>query len=120
MTLHKNKIRILLTACMLTLLSVFTGVAVQAADMQQYQLAKNDNGYQLELKTVPVPSITAKQILVRVHAAALNRKDIYMLQGSMPGRDASGHVPLSDGAGEVIAVGRDVREFKVGDPSWVR
>ena len=115
MILPKNKIQVLLTVCTLALLSIYTGMAAQAATMQQYQLAKKDNGYQLELKTVPVPSITAKQILVRVHAAALNRKDIYMLQGSMPGRDASGHVPLSDGAGEVIAVGKKVRGFKVGD-----
>ena len=115
MILPKDKIHVFLIACTLTLLSVFTGVAAQAATMQQYQLVKKDRGYQLEIKTVPVPSITANQILVRVHATALNRKDIYMLQGSMPGRDASGHVPLSDGAGEVVAVGNDVSEFKVGD-----
>lgn len=115
MTLYKNKFRILFTVCSITLFALYTGMTAQAATMQQYQLAKRGKGYQLVLKTVPVPSITASQILVRVHAAALNRKDIYMLQGTMPGRDLSGHVPLSDGAGEVIAVGRKVRGFKVGD-----
>jgi NADPH:quinone reductase-like Zn-dependent oxidoreductase len=106
-----------------TLLKYFMGAAVtfhaicawSADTMRQYQMVKKDAGYTLELATVPVPAIDDKQILVKIHAASLNRRDIFVLSGSYPAGDASGHVPLSDGAGEVIAVGKGVKGFKVGD-----
>ena len=105
----------LLQTVFFTVLALYAGFAATADMMQQYQLAKKDKGYQLQLATVPVPAITASQILVKVHAASLNRRDIFVLSGSYPGGDATGNVPLSDGAGEVIAVGKDVKQFKVGD-----
>ena len=117
MNIRQNEIRVLLTAFALSLVTLSTTVVTGAelSTMRQFQLVKKDQGYNLEMKTVPVPGITAGEILVRVHATSLNRRDVFMLQGTYPGRDASGHVPLSDGAGEVIAIGKDVTEFKVGD-----
>ncbi len=88
---------------------------VGAETMRQYRLQKHGTGYLLELTTAPVPAITADQILVRVHATSLNRRDIYILQGRYPGPEFTGRVPLSDGAGEVLAVGNNVTQFKVGD-----
>ncbi|NIV18768.1 MAG: alcohol dehydrogenase catalytic domain-containing protein, partial [Woeseiaceae bacterium] len=54
--------------------------------------------------------------LVRVRATSLNRRDLNMLHNDY-GDDASyaGGIPLSDGAGEVIAVGDAVTRFAVGD-----
>src|SRR5690606_26651105 len=53
---------------------------------------------------------------VRVHAVSLNRRDIMMLNGQYgPEGAAAGGIPLSDGAGEVIAVGEGVTRFEVGD-----
>ena len=61
-----------------------------------------------------------------MHAASLNRRDVFVMKGQypMPPRDVV--VPLSDGAGEVTAVGDGVKRFKVGDkvtpiffPSWI-
>lgn len=56
------------------------------------------------------------QVLVKVHACALNFRDQAILTGNYFGgavqRDT---VPLSDGAGEVAAVGDGVTRFKVGD-----
>jgi NADPH:quinone reductase-like Zn-dependent oxidoreductase len=95
--------------------SLYAGAAAGADMMRQYQLVKKDAGYALELATVPVPAIDAGQVLVRVRAASLNRRDIFVLQGSYPAGDAAGRVPLSDGAGEVVAVGKDAKQFKVGD-----
>jgi NADPH:quinone reductase-like Zn-dependent oxidoreductase len=53
------------------------------------------------------------EMLVRIRACSLNFRDLFVVQGKVPFVD--GRVPLSDGAGEVIAVGDDVDEFRVGD-----
>ena len=52
-------------------------------------------------------------MLVRILACSLNYRDVFMVHGKAPCAD--GRVPLSDGAGEVVAVGDDVDAFKVGD-----
>src|SRR5438552_12039685 len=53
------------------------------------------------------------ELLVRIRACSLNFRDVFVVQGKTPCAD--GRIPLSDGAGEVIAVGDDVDEFKVAD-----
>jgi NADPH:quinone reductase-like Zn-dependent oxidoreductase len=53
---------------------------------------------------------------VRVRAASLNHRDLYIARGGYPGATATRDtVPLSDGAGEVIGVGAGVTRFKPGD-----
>jgi NADPH:quinone reductase-like Zn-dependent oxidoreductase len=63
------------------------------------------------------------ELLVRLHASSLNFHDYLVVTGFVPAAD--GRIPMSDGAGEVLAVGEDVTEFKVGDhvvstffPDW--
>jgi zinc-binding alcohol dehydrogenase/oxidoreductase len=60
------------------------------------------------------PEAGTGEVLVRLHAAALNHRDLYVLQG---GRTPAGHafVVGSDGAGTVEAIGPGVREAGVGD-----
>jgi NADPH:quinone reductase-like Zn-dependent oxidoreductase len=53
------------------------------------------------------------ELLVRVRASSLNFHDDMVILGKIPSAD--GCIPLSDGAGEVMAVGDGVDEFKVGD-----
>lgn len=53
------------------------------------------------------------EVLVRIRACSLNFLDDMLVQGKKPCAD--GRIPLSDGAGEVIAVGDGVDEFKVAD-----
>ncbi len=55
------------------------------------------------------------QVLVAMKAASLNYRDHMILDGHYSGMDATPIVPLSDGAGEVIAIGANVSRFKVGD-----
>jgi NADPH:quinone reductase-like Zn-dependent oxidoreductase len=62
----------------------------------------------------PVPG--PRQLLVRVHATALNYRDLITVEGAAaraaPKPDL---IPLSDGAGEVVAVGPGVTRFAAGD-----
>lgn len=86
--------------------------AAHAADqMKRYELERSDNNYQLGLRVVARPSPAAHEVLLRIRAVSLNHRDLYVLQG----RGRAGLVPLSDGAGEVIAVGQGVTRLKVGD-----
>lgn len=55
------------------------------------------------------------QILMRVRASALNYRDLMVLKGGGRGPTKPGVVPLSDGAGEVAAVGDGVTRVKPGD-----
>ncbi len=88
----------------------------QAQTTRQYQLRKTgDTPPILDLVDAPVRAPGANEVLVRVHAVSLNRRDIYMRMGRYPGAMPPNLVPLSDGAGEVVAVGPAVTRFRQGD-----
>jgi NADPH:quinone reductase-like Zn-dependent oxidoreductase len=70
----------------------------------------------MALCDVPDPQPGAGEVLVRVRACSLNYRDqIIPLGLYMGGTVAMDTVPLSDGAGEVVAVGAGVSRVKVGD-----
>ena len=63
----------------------------------------------LELVERPEPRLRPYQVLVRIRAAALNYRDLAIVNGRyFQGPVLRDLVPLSDGAGEVIAVGDGV------------
>lgn len=80
----------------------------------------------LALCDLPEPAPGPDEVLVRLRAAALNFRDLLVLEGkygSLQKREDL--ILLSDGAGEVAAVGSDVTEWKIGDrvvgcffPDW--
>ena len=64
---------------------------------------------------IPQPEIGATDVLVQVKAAALNRLDLWVLEG-WPGLKLKlPHVMGSDGAGMITAVGSQVTKFNIGD-----
>src|SRR5580658_2437724 len=87
------------------------------ATQQQYQLVRSGSQGPFTLKQVevPVPQPGAHQVLIRVHATSLNRRDIYVLHGQYPVGTRQSIVPVSDGAGEVVALGSGVSRFRLGD-----
>jgi NADPH:quinone reductase-like Zn-dependent oxidoreductase len=83
---------------------------------RRYQLTRQPAGnYTLKSTEASVPAVGEHDVLIRVRAVSLNRRDVYLVKGQypMPPRDVL--VPLSDGAGEVTAVGAKVTRFRVGD-----
>jgi NADPH:quinone reductase-like Zn-dependent oxidoreductase len=76
----------------------------------------------LRLTEVDKPIPTDDGVLVRVHAASINKADLYLLKHSFFVRLVGGgllqpkrKIPGTDVAGRVEAVGKDVKQFKPGD-----
>lgn len=92
--------------------------------MRQYQYQPEGAAYRVEMCEVTPPALGPRTIHVRLRAASLNYRDV-IVRRKLAGREVAGIVPLSDGAGDVIAVGSEVTEWKPGDrvagcffPSW--
>lgn len=63
-----------------------------------------------------VPEPCAGQVLVRMHAASLNARDLIVpLRGYGRATGELPLIPVSDGAGTVAAVGENVSRVKIGD-----
>ncbi|NOK09460.1 NADP-dependent oxidoreductase [Corallococcus exercitus] len=73
----------------------------------------------LGIKTVSVPTCGDDEVLVRVAAAGIGAWDWMEREGQMaemlPGGPKFPYVPGADGAGEVVAVGKGVKDLQVGD-----
>jgi len=69
---------------------------------------------QLALEDLPQPEPKAGEVLVKVHAASLNYRDLLMVRGQYNPKMALPRIPCSDGAGEVVAVGEGVTAVKPG------
>ena len=70
----------------------------------------------LELDDRPTPEPGPGEILVRVHASALNRADLLQRQGHYPSPPgAPADIPGMEYAGEVAALGPGVNEWREGD-----
>jgi len=83
--------------------------------MQAYHLERFETIDGIALREQNEPSPNPTQIVVRVRATSLNRRDAMILDKSYALPAKPDIIPLSDGAGEVVAVGRDVTRFKIGD-----
>jgi NADPH:quinone reductase-like Zn-dependent oxidoreductase len=77
-----------------------------------------------EPETRPIPEPGPSDALVRMRASSMNYHDLVNLRGVIPGPWP--RVPMSDGTGEVVAVGEEVRSVTVGqrvnlsfNPSWL-
>ncbi len=71
---------------------------------------------QLRVQELPEPALPERgEVMVRVQAMALNRLDLFVMEG-LPGADYSfPHVVGSDGAGTVHQVGTGVTGLRLGD-----
>jgi len=90
---------------------------------RHYALAQGQAAFSLTQRSRELPELLAHQILIRIKAASLNYRDL--LTFGDPDGSKDGLIPLSDAAGEVVAVGADVQQWKLGDrvspgffPAW--
>ena len=75
-----------------------------------------DDNYKriLKVKDISEPKPKPDEVVFKVKATSLNYNDIWGMRGQ-PVAVPLPHVSGSDAAGEVIMVGEDVKNFKVGD-----
>ena len=83
--------------------------------MKAYQLVLEGEKPRLTSVELPDPKPAAGQVLVRVRATSLNYRDLMILKGGYARGADYPVIPLSDGAGEVVAVGEGVTRWKTGD-----
>jgi NADPH:quinone reductase-like Zn-dependent oxidoreductase len=83
--------------------------------MKVYELQSNAGIDALKLVERPEPEPKAGQVLIRVRATSLNYRDLIVAQGTYGSGQKYPLIPMSDGAGEVVAVGEGVTRVKVGD-----
>ncbi len=97
--------------------SALVPAAALPGRQQQYQFVRAgaQGPFTLKLVDAPVPQPGAHQVLIKVYATSINRHDIFVWHGQFPVGPRQTLVPMSDGAGEVVATGAAVTRFHNGD-----
>lgn len=83
--------------------------------MRRYVIRPGGGPASLTIEECDTPTPGRGQVLVRMRAASLNFRDLMIAGGQYPGTIGTMLVPLSDGAGEVVAVGADCAGLEAGD-----
>ncbi|KAI0190852.1 putative alcohol dehydrogenase [Astrocystis sublimbata] len=90
--------------------------------MARQWILNSQNGFENSLEyqsDIPVPShsdLGPKEVLVKMHAASLNYRDLMIATpGTISGPIQPPVIPGCDGAGAVEAVGSSVQDFRPGD-----
>jgi alcohol dehydrogenase, propanol-preferring len=68
----------------------------------------------LKLAHVDIPTIDKGQVLIKVHACGICRTDLHVVDGELP----HPKLPLVPGhqiIGKIVELGKDVKNFKIGD-----
>jgi NADPH:quinone reductase-like Zn-dependent oxidoreductase len=94
--------------------------------MKAYRLHELTGVGGFRLDDLPDSTPGPAQVLVRLRAVSLNFRDLMMCKGLYNPKIRLPYVPVSDGAGEVAAIGPGASRFKPGDrvvasfmPGWV-
>lgn len=83
--------------------------------MRAYRFDSFEDLGALRLREEADPAPQRGEVLVRVRAVSLNFRDIAILRGRYPRKAVPGLIPVSDAAGEIVAVGEGVTAFRAGD-----
>jgi NADPH2:quinone reductase len=84
-------------------------------DMTLIEITQPGGPEVLQPRTTPVPSAGPGEVLIKVHAAGVNRPDVIQRAGKYPMKPGMSPIPGLEVAGEVVAIGDGVTDFAVGD-----
>ncbi len=85
------------------------------ATMQAIEITKPGGPEVLQLAERPVPQPTGNEVLIRIHAAGVNRPEVLQRKGMYPPPPGASDIPGLECAGEVATIGGDVKDWRVGD-----
>ena len=85
--------------------------------MRAWRLPAGSDGFdKLTLEELPDPVPGPGEVLIQIRACSINYRDFAVAAGKyFGGALKAPAIPLSDGAGQVIAVGPEVKRFEQGD-----
>lgn len=84
--------------------------------MRVYEIGDYTKGLSLHAVERPDPVPGYGEVVMKVRATGVNARDLSIMEGALgPNKMPFTRVPLSDNAGDVLAVGPGVTRFKVGD-----
>lgn len=84
-------------------------------EMTRIEITEPGGPEVLQSRRVPLPVAAEGEVLIRVHAAGINRPDALQRAGKYPMKPGMNPIPGLEVAGEVVAVGNGVSTFAVGD-----
>lgn len=82
--------------------------------MKAYQLQAH-NLDSLKLIDLPEPTVGQNDVLIQIKANSMNYRELLILRGGYDRNKKIPVIPASDGVGEVVSVGDNVRAFQKGD-----
>ncbi|PIL33945.1 hypothetical protein GSI_03653 [Ganoderma sinense ZZ0214-1] len=82
---------------------------------REYRLPNPEGFHNLILQEAPIPTLKSTEVLVKIHAVSLQNRDLVVANGQYPVGQKDNLVPASDMAGEIVAVGADVKGWKLGE-----
>jgi NADPH:quinone reductase-like Zn-dependent oxidoreductase len=83
--------------------------------MRAYQVQTPNGIEDIKQVELPEPNLAADEVLVNMKACSLNFRDLLVPVGGYVRNDVRPIIPVSDGAGEIVAVGDAVKNLKAGD-----
>lgn len=83
--------------------------------MRAWLMDSYDGVEQLRLGEVPEPQPGPAEVLLKVGYAALNPADAFLAQGLYPAKPTLPHILGRDGMGDVLQIGADVGNIRVGE-----
>ncbi|PKV75250.1 alcohol dehydrogenase catalytic domain-containing protein [Pontibacter ramchanderi] len=84
-------------------------------ERQVYRMPKAGSIRQLELRNETLEASRPDEVCVQVRAIGLNFADIFAMQGLYSATPASSFIPGLEFSGEVVAVGAEAGNWRVGD-----
>ncbi|WP_236195324.1 NAD(P)H-quinone oxidoreductase [Pseudomonas glycinae] len=84
-------------------------------EMTRIEITEPGGPEVLQSRRVPLPVAAEGEVLIRVHAAGVNRPDALQRAGKYPMKPGMNPIPGLEVAGEVVAIGGGVSTLAVGD-----
>lgn len=84
-------------------------------EMTAIAISKPGDADVLILEKRPLPEPGPDDILIKVHAAGVNRPDVLQRKGAYPPPKGASDLPGLEVAGEIVACGAQVKRFGIGD-----